>query len=125
MIEFQGQAWASARYNLLAKVGLYGELHPKRDVRGVLIFSEEGDDAGAPPVAVPSLFTVAYLDGLLPKWLEREPSNPFVAVFMPLIVKSDEDLRANAPKAWQAIQTAPLESGDPCDPGAHSGILAV
>lgn len=109
VIEFQGQAWASARYNLLAKVELYGELHPKRDVRGVLIFLRKGDDAGAPPVAVPSLFTVAYLDGLLPKWLAREPDNPFVAVFTPLIVKSDEDLRANAPKAWQAIQSAPLD----------------
>jgi predicted transposase YdaD len=109
VIEFQGQAWASARYNLLTKVGLYGELHPKRDVRGVLIFLRKGDDAGAPPAAAPVLFTVAYLDDLLPKWLDREPSNPFVAVFMPLIVKSDEDLRANAPKAWQAIQTANLE----------------
>lgn len=90
-------------------MGLYGELHPERDVRGVLIFLREGDYAGAPPAAVPSLFTVAYLDGLLPKWLAREPDNPFVAVFTPLIVKSDEDLRANVPKAWQAIQSASLE----------------
>ncbi|HRX69819.1 MAG: DUF2887 domain-containing protein [Gammaproteobacteria bacterium] len=109
VIEFQGQAWAPARYNLLAKIGLYGELHPERDVRGLLIFLHKGDDAGAPPVAVESLFTVAYLDEILPAWRAREPDNPFVAVFTPLLVKADDELWTCAPHAWQTIQTAPLK----------------
>ena len=96
------------RYNLLAKIGLYGQEHPERAVRGVLAFLRKHEDAGAPPVATNPHLIVAYLDELLPDWLAREPDNPFVAVFIPLILRRDDELLAGAPQAWQAIQQAPL-----------------
>jgi hypothetical protein len=108
IIEFQAQPTLGAWFNLLTKIGLYGEAHPGRAVRGMLVFLHAADDPGAPPGAVPPLCTAAYLDDILPRWLEREPDNPYVAVFVPLIVKCDEDLRALAPKAWRTIRAAPL-----------------
>ena len=109
VVEFQGQPLAKARYNLLSKIALYGEQHPERDVRGVLIFLHKRDDYGPPPKVCRALFNMAYLDEILRKWQAREPDNPFVAVFTPLMVKSKQALQTAAPQAWQTIQAAPLE----------------
>ncbi|WP_295384310.1 DUF2887 domain-containing protein [uncultured Thiodictyon sp.] len=109
IIEFQAQPAPGAWFNLLTKIGLYGEGHPGRAVRGMLVFLRAADDPGAPPGAVPPLCTAAYLDEILPRWLEREPDNPYVSVFVPLIIKTDVDLRARAPHAWSTIQAASLE----------------
>jgi predicted transposase YdaD len=110
LIEFQGQPVAHAWYNLLTKMGLYGEAHPHADVRGILIFLDERDDPHLPTGigAADPPFKAVYLDRFLPDWLEREPDNPFVAVFAPLVLKRDEDLRALAPRLWRTIQDAPL-----------------
>jgi predicted transposase YdaD len=45
---------------------------------------------------------------LLPRWLEREPDNPYVAALVPLIIPRAEDLRVRAPQAWRVIRAAPL-----------------
>ncbi len=108
IIEFQGQRAAGAWYNLLSKIGLYGEMHPERTLSGLMIFMCARDDPGAPPGLAHPLNQVAYLDELLPLWAEREPENPFVAVFAPLVIRSDTALRAQIPKVWRTIQTAPL-----------------
>jgi len=110
LIEFQAQPVAHAWYNLLTKVGLYGEANPRADVRGILIFLNGRDDPGLPTGigAADPPFKAIYLDRFLPDWLEREPDNPFVAVFAPLVLKRDEDLRALAPRLWQTIQDASL-----------------
>ena len=110
LVEFQGQPVAPVWYNLLTKMGLYGERHPSADVRAILVFLDERDDPGRPPgfAAADSPLRAVYLDRFLPEWLEREPDNPFVAVFAPLVLKRDEDLTARAPKLWRAIQDSAL-----------------
>ena len=109
MVEFLRQAAPAAWYNLLTKFGLYGEQFPERDVIGILVFLCERDaphyprrvgDAG-------SLVTGLALDCFLPGWLEREPENPFVAVFAPQIIEDDAALRACGPALWRTVQTAP------------------
>ena len=45
---------------------------------------------------------------VLPDWLAREPDNPYVAVFAPLLIADDADLRARAPALWRTVQEAPL-----------------
>ena len=45
---------------------------------------------------------------VLPDWLVREPDNPFVAVFAPLLIDDDEELRARAPALWRTVQDAPV-----------------
>jgi len=91
-------------------MGLYLETQPHADVRGILIFLDERDDPHLPRGigAADPPFKAVYLDRFLPDWLEREPDNPFVAVFAPLVLKRDEDLRARAPRLWRTIQDAPL-----------------
>ena len=108
VVEFQAQPTPAVWYNLLTKLGLYGEAHPGRPLRGMLIFLRAGDDPGPPPGAGPPLCAVAYLDEVLPRWLELEPDNPYVAALVPLIVPRAEDLRVRAPQAWRVIRAAPL-----------------
>jgi len=110
VVEFQGQTADAAWYNLLTKIGLYGEQHPKRDVVGIGVFLRERDAPGFPRWAQGShapLLTAA-LDRFLPEWLACEPDNPYVAVFAPLMIDREEELRAQAPALWRTVQTAPV-----------------
>ena len=110
VVEFQGQRADKAWYNLLTRMGLYGEEHPQRDVMGVGIFLREADVPAYPRWAndptAPVLKVV--LRRVLPDWLAREPDNPYVAVFAPLLIEDDADLRARAPALWRTVQEAPL-----------------
>jgi predicted transposase YdaD len=45
---------------------------------------------------------------MLPDWLAREPNHPYVAVFAPLMIDDDEELRACATALWQTVRTAPV-----------------
>ena len=125
MVEFQAQYAESAWYNLLTKIGLYGEEHPKYDVRGLLIFRREHDDPRLPSGVENAhlLLAAVYLEQFLPAWLVREPDNPFVAALAPLILSRNEELRERAPVLWRTIQTAPGRATHPRRPGADFGIL--
>jgi hypothetical protein len=113
VIEFQGQAVATAWYNLLTKIGLYGEEHPDRDVIGIGVFFLHERDAPAFPRwangAAAPLIGVS-LKRILPDWLAREPDNPYVAVFAPLIIEDDDTLRAQAPALWRTVQGAAVSA---------------
>ena len=111
VVEFQAQPAAGAWYNLLTKIGLYGEEHPDRDARGLLILLQESglprwpSRVGGPDAVA----TAACLDRFLPQWLEREPDNPFVAALAPLVLTRDEDLRERAPRFWRTIREASVD----------------
>jgi predicted transposase YdaD len=110
VVEFQGQSAAAAWYNLLGKIGLYGEQHAEREVVGIGVFLRAQAGPLRPSWASgphAPLVCVA-LDQVLPDWLAREPDNPYVAVFAPLLIVDDAELRARAPALWQTVQTAPL-----------------
>ncbi len=98
-------------YNLLTKIGLYGEQHPECDVVGIGVFLRARDAPRYPSRAgvAQSLTLAVFLDRVLPEWMEREPDNPYVAVFAPLLIEDDDELRARAPGLWRTVQTAPLE----------------
>ncbi|MBK1733514.1 DUF2887 domain-containing protein [Thiococcus pfennigii] len=112
VVEFQGQSSEKAWYNLLTKIGLYGEEHPRRNVIGIGVFLREQDvpafpswanHAGAP------LQQVA-LRRVLPDWLAREPDNPYVAVFAPLLIDDEDVLRTRAAVYWRTVQEAPIDA---------------
>jgi hypothetical protein len=97
-------------YNLPTKIGLYGEEHPHRDMIGVGIFLCEQDRPRFPRWANQAeapLLQVA-LRCVLPDWLAREPDNPYVAVFTPLLIEDDDDLRARAQGLWRTVQDVSL-----------------
>jgi len=111
IVEFQAQWIAHAWYNLLTKIGLYGEEHPSQRIHGILIFPRrtlEPKPSRWIPNAASDLLSVVYLEDTLPVLLAQEPENPFVAVFGPLIIDDEATLRQQAPHLWQAIQQAPL-----------------
>ena len=111
VVEFQAQPSATALYNLHTKIGLVGEEHPEREVLGIAVFLRAVDvpahprwvhEKGSPICCV-------ALDSFLRELLEREPDNPFVAVFAPLIIDSDAELTERAPMLWQTVQQAPVD----------------
>lgn len=114
ILEFQGQAADAAWYNLLTKVGLYGERHPRRDVQGVGIFLQAGQAPRFPRriAGTDSPVRAVYLDRFLPQWLEREPQNPYLAALAPLVINDDTELQARAPELWQRVQDAPLAADE-------------
>jgi hypothetical protein len=111
VVEFQGQSSDKAWYNLLTKIGLYGEEHPRSDVIGIAVFLREQDVPAFPSWAnhaeAPLLQVV--LRRVLPNWLARDPDNPYVAVFAPLLIDDDEVLRTRAAVYWRTVQEAPLD----------------
>ena len=50
------------------------------------------------------------LRAILPEWLAREPDNPYVAVFAPLLIEDDAELRARAPRLWRTVQAATVSA---------------
>lgn len=110
VLEFQGYGAAGAWYNLLAKMGLYGEQHPQRDVQGIGVFLRESLAPRFPTriAGADSPVRAVYLDRFLGDWLEREPENPYVAALAPLAIDDDAALQAQAPGLWQRVQDAPL-----------------
>ncbi|KOR32808.1 hypothetical protein TI05_04970, partial [Achromatium sp. WMS3] len=111
LIEFQAQWSETAWYNLLAKMGLYGEQNPKQQVHGLLIFLNHTKEAThsrwISQNALPHWLQVIYLDDFLLDLLAKEHDNPFIAVFAPLILKQTE-LEQQAPKLWHTIHTAEI-----------------
>ena len=114
VLEFQGQAAETAWYNLLAKVGLYGERHPRCDVQGIGVFLRASQAPRFPRriSGADSPVRAVYLDRFLPDWLEREPENPYLAVLAPLVIDDDADLKARAPALWQRVQDAPIPAAE-------------
>lgn len=110
IIEFQIERKPAALYNLLSKLGLYGELHPHRDVRGLLIVPRESDRPAQPQGLQGgcALLDLVYLEDWLRTLFQREPSNPFLAVLAPLMF-TDTELTAQAPALWRTITEAKIE----------------
>ena len=90
--------------------GLYGEQSPAREVVGIGVFLREQDVPRFPswPNQAEAPLLRVVLREVLPGWLEREPDNPYVAVFAPLLIEDDDSLRARAPELWRTVCDAPL-----------------
>ncbi|NEX22875.1 DUF2887 domain-containing protein [Thiorhodococcus mannitoliphagus] len=106
LVEYQSQALATAGYHLLTEVGLYGEAHPGRDVRGILIIPRARHRPRF-PAAAGEVLSILCLDEYLPAWIDREPDNPYVAVLAPLVLRKNV-LRTRMAALWQSIHRAPL-----------------
>jgi predicted transposase YdaD len=111
IIEFQAQKMAHIGYNTLSKIGLYGENHSERDVRGIIVFLSKALQPKWPILLTyPNpLLSVVYLTDSLTELLKNEPSNPFVAVFAPLAIRQKNKLSRCAHFHWQTIHTAPID----------------
>lgn len=109
VVEFQVQSTPSAWYNLMTKVGLYGEEHPEQQVRGLLILPRKRPKSkrSRQYIDYPGYLSAVYLGDFLPELLQQRPHDPFVAALAPLFLNKQE-LKQQSPQLWQTIHAANL-----------------
>ncbi|WPL17898.1 hypothetical protein Thiowin_02941 [Thiorhodovibrio winogradskyi] len=113
-IEVQGWCDPSIYSRMLIDMGLLMKAHPKREVRGLLLFLIPEHDPQTPPWSAlierdpdPPIRRV-YLIDILHDLEQRDPNHPLLATFLPFLIEDQTQLRAQAPSAYRIIQQAPL-----------------
>jgi len=109
IVEFQVQWKPTAWYNLLTKIGLYGENNYTRKIKGVLIVPKSTvswEESEWIAQATSQYLSIVYLEEVFSQLSIQEPNNPFVAVLAPLLIKSDEELQQMAPNLWHTVHDA-------------------
>jgi len=115
VIEFQAQWDETIYHRLVVEMGLVGERHLGREVRGLILFAAQDLDPKTQPwhrlaqQADPPV-RVAYLHDILERLEAQNPGHPLLAVFLPYRIEDRERLRREGPEAHARIQQAPLPS---------------
>jgi predicted transposase YdaD len=113
-IEVQAQRDPAIYHRLLIDMGLVGERHLGREVRGLLLFISPAQDPKTEPwhsamVRDPQLpIRRVYLSDVLKRLERTQPDHPLLATFLPYLIDDREQLRDQAPLAYRHIQQAPL-----------------
>jgi predicted transposase YdaD len=113
-IEVQGWCDPGIYARMLIDMGLLMEAHPKREVRGLLLFLIPEHDPQTPPW--PDLIERdpdppirrVYLIDVLDELRQTDPDHPLLATFLPFLIEDQAQLRTQAPAAYRIIQQAPL-----------------
>jgi predicted transposase YdaD len=114
VIEFQAQRDPLIYHRLVQEVGLLGERHPKRVVRGCVLFAEAALDPRTEPWHsllerdAQAPLRRAYLPEVLRELAREAPNHPLLAVFLPYLEDDLERLRRRAPTVYSQLQTAAL-----------------
>jgi len=114
-IEVQAQYDKLIYHRLLIGMGLLGERHPQREIRGLLLFISSAQDPKTEPWHSCLEQTIArfpikrvYLTDVLNRLEKSDPDHPLLATFLPYRLDDSEQLREQAPLAYRRIQHAPL-----------------
>ncbi|KOR28836.1 hypothetical protein TI04_10110 [Achromatium sp. WMS2] len=110
VVEFQAQQKRAAWYNLMVKVGLYGENHPDQEVLGIMIVPRASPKRSKGSKQIAQSFeqlTKIYLGDFLPTLLRENSNDPFVAVLAPLVLE-DQELQQVAPQLWHNIDNSDI-----------------
>ena len=87
---------------VVVEMAIIQEEHTGREVQGILIFgSKELDPKTAPWSQVVSVY---YLDEMLTELEKTSPKHPLIALFQPLIEKSNKRLQENANQYYTQIE---------------------
>lgn len=87
-------------------MGLVGERHAPRSVRGLLLFLSAAQDPRTAPWDAllerdpEAPVRRAYLIEILTRLRQREPEHPLLAVFLPVLIDDEEQLRMEAPRSY-------------------------
>ena len=124
VIEFQAQRDEAIYHRMLIEMGLVGERHPGRTVRGLILFATATVDPATAPWHQEARredapLRVAYLDRLLERLEDRDPDHPLLAAFLPYRTAHRERLRQAGPAAYRRLRTA--EMAEP----AREALIAV
>ena len=103
VVEFQMYPDPQVYGRLVVEMAIIQEEHAGREVQGILIFgSKELDPKTAPWTQVVSVY---YLDEMLTELEKSSPNHPLVALFQPLIEKSNKRLQENASRYYTQIES--------------------
>ncbi len=114
VIEFQAQKDPLIYHRLLIEMGLVGERHHPRPVRGLLLFLSAARDPRTPPWDAllardrEAPIRRAYLIDILERLRRDDPEHPLLAVFLPYLLNDPEQLRVQAPRSYQRLKVSNL-----------------
>jgi len=102
VVEFQMYLDHQIYGRVVVEMAIIQEEHTGREVQGILIFgSKELDPKTAPWSQVVSVY---YLDEMLTELEKTSPKHPLIALFQPLIEKSNKRLQENASQYYTQIE---------------------
>jgi len=102
VIEFQMYADPQIYGRVVVEMAIIQEEHSGREVQGILIFGSKDLDPKTAPWS--QVVSVYYLDEMLAELEKTSPEHPLVALFQPLIQKSNKRLQENASKYYTRIE---------------------
>ena len=103
-VEFQAYVDITIYHRLIMEMAAYGVEYPKRDIRGILVFTHHQLDNKTLPwhaltESKKQLFRVVYLEDYLDDLERKYPNHPLVATFKPYRIKNKQTLKKNA-RIW-------------------------
>ena len=112
-VEFQARWDHTIYHRLIMEMAAYGVENPKRDIRGILVFTHKSIDHKTLPwheltLSKKEVFKVIYLEKYLNDLEEKDANHPLVSTFKPYRIKDDHTLKKNARKWYQNIKKSTL-----------------
>ncbi len=116
----------------MQEVGLVGERHPTRTVRGFVLFAEASLDPGTEPWHSlmerdpDAPLRRAYLPDVLRRLAQAVPDHPLLGVFLPYLEDDLERLRGHAPAVYSQLKAAavPAQARQYCLDVFQSWLMA-
>ncbi len=107
--EFQGYDSNTIYQRISKGMAIFSENNPKREVRGMIIFTKESLDPKTKPWYLltkveNSHFRVFYLDKILSELEKKHPEHPLILVFKPFLVDDEAKLASQAKKWYSNLQ---------------------
>ncbi len=112
-VEFQGYPDETIYHRIIKAMAVYGETHPERPIRGMILFTKESLDPKTKPwynltQFKDQGFKVYYFDEMLKKLEEKEMHHPLVSVFKPYLIEDQEVLKEESKKWYVALEDGVL-----------------
>ena len=112
-VEFQAYWDDTIYHRLILEMASYGVENPKREIRGILVFTEKNLDKKTLPwheltKSNKNIFYVVYLKDYLEELEKQDPDNPLVSTFKPYLEKNEHKIKTKAKKWYKNIKQSPL-----------------
>ncbi len=107
--EFQGY-YSDTIYQRITKgMAIFSENNPKRQVRGMIIFTKKSLDPKTEPWYLltkieNSPFQVFYLDDILEELENKNPEHPLLLVFKPFLIDDEAELESQSKEWYSKLQ---------------------
>jgi predicted transposase/invertase (TIGR01784 family) len=112
-VELQAYDDETIYHRTIMEMAAYGVQNPKREIRGILVFTHQQLDNKTLPWhelthSKKNVFKVIYLEEYLKKLQKKDANNPVVALFQPYLIKNKKELEKQAKKWYQNIKKCQL-----------------